>query len=158
MDPHGRILVFLDRGRYCFFQVSPQLYSRGRVDPVPDPLLLRKSGSAGNRTRDLCIFSQGLWTLDYRGGPQKSIYVIVKTRFTGREVCLYCDMIIVFILWHWWDAGCNCLNTHRSRMLGLYAERNGTWAEVLYVSTFIKRKLNLETETYICIYISYREF
>jgi hypothetical protein len=23
------------------------------VDPVPDPLLLRKSGSAGNRTRDL---------------------------------------------------------------------------------------------------------
>jgi hypothetical protein len=28
-----------------------QLYSRGWVDPVPDPLLLRKSGSAGNRTR-----------------------------------------------------------------------------------------------------------
>jgi hypothetical protein len=34
-----------------FFQVAPQLYSRGWVDPVPDPLLLRKSGSAGNRTR-----------------------------------------------------------------------------------------------------------
>jgi hypothetical protein len=33
------------------FQVAPQLYSRGCVDPVPDPLLLRKSGSAGNRTR-----------------------------------------------------------------------------------------------------------
>jgi len=31
------------------------LTSRGWVDPVPDPLLLRKSGSAGNRTRDLCI-------------------------------------------------------------------------------------------------------
>jgi len=28
------------------------------VDPVPDPLLLRKSGSAGDRTRDLCISSQ----------------------------------------------------------------------------------------------------
>jgi hypothetical protein len=27
-----------------------QLYSRGWVDPVPDPLLLTKSGSAGNRT------------------------------------------------------------------------------------------------------------
>jgi hypothetical protein len=27
------------------------LYSRGWVDPVPDPLLHRKSGSAGNRTR-----------------------------------------------------------------------------------------------------------
>jgi hypothetical protein len=49
--PHGSILGFLDRSRYFFFQVAPQLYSRGRVDPVPDPLLLRKSGSAGNRTR-----------------------------------------------------------------------------------------------------------
>jgi hypothetical protein len=28
------------------------------VDPVPDPQLLRKSGSAGNRTRDLWICSQ----------------------------------------------------------------------------------------------------
>jgi hypothetical protein len=26
---HGRILAFLDRSRYCFFQVAPQLYSRG---------------------------------------------------------------------------------------------------------------------------------
>jgi hypothetical protein len=37
--------------RYFFLQVALQLYSRGWVDPVPDPLLLRKSGSAGNRTR-----------------------------------------------------------------------------------------------------------
>jgi hypothetical protein len=28
-DPHGRILGFLDRNRYFFFQVAPQLYSRG---------------------------------------------------------------------------------------------------------------------------------
>jgi hypothetical protein len=27
--PYGRILGFLDRGRYYFFQVAPQLYSRG---------------------------------------------------------------------------------------------------------------------------------
>jgi len=40
------------------------------VDPVPDPLLLRKSGSAGDRTRDLCICSQKLWPLDHRGGQQ----------------------------------------------------------------------------------------
>jgi hypothetical protein len=51
MDPYGCILDFLDRNRYYFFQVAPQLYSRGRVDPVPDPLLLTKFGSAGNRTR-----------------------------------------------------------------------------------------------------------
>jgi hypothetical protein len=50
-DPYGRILRFLDRSRYFFFQVAPQLYSRGWVDPVPDPLFLRKSGSARNRTR-----------------------------------------------------------------------------------------------------------
>jgi hypothetical protein len=40
-DPHSNILGFLDRSCYFFFQVAPQLYS----------LLLRKSGSAGNRTR-----------------------------------------------------------------------------------------------------------
>jgi hypothetical protein len=50
-DPYGRTLGFLDRSRCFFFQVAPQLYSRGWVDPVPDPLLLRKSGSAANRTR-----------------------------------------------------------------------------------------------------------
>jgi hypothetical protein len=50
-DPYGRILGFLDWNRYFYFQVSPQLYSRGWVNPVPDPLLLRKSGSAGNWTR-----------------------------------------------------------------------------------------------------------
>jgi hypothetical protein len=52
-DPFARNLNFLDRSRYFFFQGSPQLYSRGWVDPVPDPLLLRKSGSAGNLARDL---------------------------------------------------------------------------------------------------------
>jgi hypothetical protein len=49
-DPYGCILGFLDRSRYFFFQVAPQLYSRGCADPVPD-LLLRKSGNAGNRKR-----------------------------------------------------------------------------------------------------------
>jgi hypothetical protein len=49
-DPYGRILGFLDRSRYLFFQVAPQLHTRCCVDPVPDPLLLRTSGSAGYRT------------------------------------------------------------------------------------------------------------
>jgi hypothetical protein len=47
----GCILGFLDQSHYFFFQVAPQLYSQGWVDPVPDPLLLRKSGSARNRTQ-----------------------------------------------------------------------------------------------------------
>jgi hypothetical protein len=41
-DPCGRIIGFLDRSRYFFFQVAPQLYSCGLMDPVPDVLLLRK--------------------------------------------------------------------------------------------------------------------
>jgi hypothetical protein len=45
-DPYGCILGFLDQSRYFFFQVGPQLYW---VDPIPNPLLLRKSGSAGNQ-------------------------------------------------------------------------------------------------------------
>jgi hypothetical protein len=65
-DPHCHILNFLDRSHYYVFQVAPQLYSRGWVDPVPDPLLLRKSGSAGNRTWDFWICRQ---TTDHRGGP-----------------------------------------------------------------------------------------
>jgi hypothetical protein len=49
--PYGRNLGFLDRSRYFYFQVAPQLYSRGWVNLVPDSLLLRKYGSTGNRTR-----------------------------------------------------------------------------------------------------------
>jgi hypothetical protein len=60
-------LGFLDRSRY-FLEIAPQLYPRGWVDPVPDPLLLRKSGSARNWTRSLWIASQELWPLDHRGG------------------------------------------------------------------------------------------
>jgi hypothetical protein len=41
-EPYDRILGFLDRSRYFLFQVAPQLWSRGWVDPVRDPLLLRK--------------------------------------------------------------------------------------------------------------------
>jgi hypothetical protein len=51
VDPNGWILGFLYRSRYFFFQVAPQLYSRDWMDPVPDPLLLRKSGSTENGTR-----------------------------------------------------------------------------------------------------------
>jgi hypothetical protein len=36
------------------------------VDPVPDPLLLRKFGSAGNRTRDLCYQPETLTTRPQR--------------------------------------------------------------------------------------------
>jgi hypothetical protein len=46
-------LGLVDRIRYFLIEVAPYLSLRGRFDPVPNPLLLKKSGSAGNRTRDL---------------------------------------------------------------------------------------------------------
>jgi hypothetical protein len=68
--PYGRIFGFLDRIHYFFFEVAPQLYSRGWVDPVPDPLLFFLV-VRGNRTRNLRICSQELWLLDHRGGLMK---------------------------------------------------------------------------------------
>jgi hypothetical protein len=64
-------LSFLDRSRYFLFQVAPHLCSRRWVDPIPDPLLIRKSGCAGNQTQDLYVCSQELWPLDNRG----SLYI-----------------------------------------------------------------------------------
>jgi hypothetical protein len=58
--PTAISLGFLDRNRYLFFQVALHLNSRGWVDLIPDPLLLRKSGRAGNRTRNLSVCSQEL--------------------------------------------------------------------------------------------------
>jgi hypothetical protein len=57
-------LSFLNRSHYFFFQVVPHLMWRGWAYS----LLLRKSGSAGNRTWDLWVCSQELWPLDYRCG------------------------------------------------------------------------------------------
>jgi len=58
------------------------------VDPVPDPLLLRKSGSAGDRTRDLCICSQKLWPLDHRGGLPTT-YICYKSILVQHTIFLY---------------------------------------------------------------------
>ena len=76
-----------------FIQVAPQLTSRGWVDPVPDPRLLRKSGSAGDRTRNLCICSQKLWPLDHRGGHtdknhKHTKYYVLFRRNTSSYVLL----------------------------------------------------------------------
>jgi hypothetical protein len=59
-------LSFLDRSRYFSFKQFLIYSQKACVDPVPDPPLLRKSGSAGNRTRDLCASSQeGLKDITY---------------------------------------------------------------------------------------------
>jgi hypothetical protein len=72
-SPRPLISVYRTWIATYFIQVAPQLTSRGWVYPVPDPLPLRKCGSAGNRTRDLCICSQKLWPLDHRSGQDTFI-------------------------------------------------------------------------------------
>jgi hypothetical protein len=73
-------LSFLDRSSYFFSQVATHLSSQGWGDSVPDPILLRKSGSAGNQNGDLWVYSQELWPLDHRGGLQ-SINWMIKSGY-----------------------------------------------------------------------------
>jgi hypothetical protein len=82
-DPYGRILGFLARSRYVFFQVAPQLYSRGWVDPVPDPLLLRKSGSARpGRTRTSGSVAKNSTTRPQRESLGSLYFIIISISFT----------------------------------------------------------------------------
>jgi hypothetical protein len=74
--PHGSLSQFSRPEPLHYFQVAPHLSLQGLSGPVPDPLLLRKSGSAGDQTRDHCVCSQELdqltteadRTFDIRGG------------------------------------------------------------------------------------------
>jgi hypothetical protein len=81
------------------------------MDPVPDPLLLRKSGSAGNRTQDLWISSQELWPRDHRGGFLCVKYCYIKSEWGLRQqetkkyreepAPLFCPRSELA----WWEAG-----------------------------------------------------
>jgi hypothetical protein len=66
-------LDFLDQSHYSFFQAAPHLPSQVLVEPIPDPLLLRKSGRVSDLTWDLWIRGQELW-------PQAHIIWIQKRR------------------------------------------------------------------------------
>jgi hypothetical protein len=68
-DPHCRNLSFRDPELLLFRSSSSSVILTRLSDPVPNSLLLRKSGSAGNRTWDLWICSQELWPLERRGRP-----------------------------------------------------------------------------------------
>jgi hypothetical protein len=99
-DPHGRILGFLDRSRYFLFQVAPQLYSRGWLDLVPDPLLYRKSGTAGKRNRAFVSCSQELWPPDHRGGSCYGDSFTFMCKFKEERDCGWTRSLVVAItLW-----------------------------------------------------------
>jgi hypothetical protein len=87
-------LSFLDRNRYFSFKQLLIYPHKGLEDPVPDPLLFRKSGSAKNWIRDLWVSSQELWPLDHRGGRN------VTTEFFNSKGL---HMLSKIILWRVWS-------------------------------------------------------
>jgi hypothetical protein len=87
-------LDFLDLEPLFFHSSSSSVVSRGWVDPVPDLLLLRKSGSAGNRTRDLWICIQEIWHYNTEAVIYLSIYGSTVLRWGGggeRHTNLSCE-------------------------------------------------------------------
>jgi hypothetical protein len=78
-------LSFLDRSRYFSFKSLLIYPFKVWVDPVPDLLLLRKSGSAGDRTRDLWFSSNEVWSLDHRRSQRtyRGSNIILKNNSNG---------------------------------------------------------------------------
>jgi hypothetical protein len=77
--PHHRILRFLDRSPYVFFQVAAPLYSRGWLDPVSDPEDLAAPG-IGPRPLDLQP-----WTLTTRR-QRRSLWKVRMENFHFPDV------------------------------------------------------------------------
>jgi len=101
------------------------------VDPVPDPLLLRKSGSAGDRTRDLCICSQKLWPLDHRGG-RIVVHTFQYWRHNQLGVRLSVWVPVIPTVWNpyevsGWQAICN----RRRCEASCYLPATDTWHGLL---------------------------
>jgi hypothetical protein len=96
-DPYVRILGFLDRSRYFFYQVAPQLYSRGWVDPVADPLLFFFLVVPGNRTRASGSVAKNSDQLDHRGGREYIIITEISKLHFLQHWGLKCVVIVVFI-------------------------------------------------------------
>jgi hypothetical protein len=111
-NSQGRKSRFSKPEPLFFFQAAPQLSSRGWVDPVPDPLLLRKSGSARNRRIPLSTsrnqstpsrrIYQGWPNLFNIGAPYEHFQTFESRRetFTEWHTCLGtrfpCSRVFIF--------------------------------------------------------------
>jgi hypothetical protein len=80
-----------------FYQVAPQLYSRGWVDPVPDPLLIffwwcRESNPG------LRICSQELCPLDHRGGQWHCFFsFVLLTNVPVKKMALHPSYLLCLL-------------------------------------------------------------
>jgi hypothetical protein len=64
------------------------------VDLLPDAPLLRKSGRAWDRTRDLCICSQKLEPLDPEEVPCQTYLTVLYISDIGCLISYICKLII----------------------------------------------------------------
>jgi hypothetical protein len=86
-------LGFLDRSRYYFFQVAPQLYSRGWVDPVPHPLPLRKEIQDSGFKKLFKIWNNGSETITdrhtYGAGSDPSAHFVTTIWHSILKILLH---------------------------------------------------------------------
>jgi hypothetical protein len=146
------IISVVGQSSYFFIQVALQLSSRGRVDPVPDPLLLRKSGSTGNRTHILWICRQELWPLDHRGIWSHSVKLI-----WCRHTCLRADYVVIshpkwtdVTLHHgdvcsWWQLPCFLLQSDRSSTYLSFHSRSDLSMDIVILIR------NASTKMFVCV-------
>jgi hypothetical protein len=97
-DPHGRSSRFSRPEPLLFLPSSSSVVLTRLSGPVPDPLLLRTSGSAENVTRDIWICRQELWPLDHRGGLPHQL----SFTFSYPNVLIGAPFIIVVMLTSEW--------------------------------------------------------
>jgi hypothetical protein len=119
-ESYGRIISFLDRSRYLFFQVAPQVYSRVWVDPVPDHLLLRKSGRAGeSKPGPLDLQPGTLTTRPQRWSPLLLLLLLLL---------LLIIIIIIMSCGSWWRDRSSFLSVHitSTAVLGNEAKRQSS--------------------------------
>jgi hypothetical protein len=135
MYPYSRILRFLYRSRYFSFQIAPQLYSRGWVNPFPNPLLLRKSDSAGNGTRTSGSVARNSdqWTKAYKLSIVRYAFVCTPSSLWTMEILCINLCINVFVTlaakrhleYHWkclFESPCSASNWMWKLGMGRYSE------------------------------------
>jgi hypothetical protein len=101
-SPTAVNLSFLDRSSYFSFKYLLIYPHKGWVDPVPDPLLRRKSCSAGNRIRDL--ESKGFQTS--AAGNINTLRLLIILRFIqcNWSVAHLTAQLSILLLMYWWLA------------------------------------------------------
>jgi hypothetical protein len=99
------------------------------VDPVPDPLLLRKSGSAANRTQDLWICSQKcLITMEPEGTSPLYNSPPVDTDPT-QLYSLHTNFVrfMLLLFSHWWEGNDVVSRTPGGVRSGAGDRGNNSW-------------------------------